>query len=156
MRRIALVVLAEANAVLDFGLFSADRSDGFIELLFFVEVGTVLIQILPLAVWFTCMEGSLGWRFGVPLLVTALIGYAAAIGGVFDPMAMVVLPLTFQFPLFGIVAVLWPVCRTRGVFFVSLGACSISGSYAVLVPAGLRILQSWSPAFHGSGICLNW
>ena len=29
-------------------------------------------------------------------------------------MAMAVFPLVFQFPLFGMVAVLWPICRTRG------------------------------------------
>src|SRR5262245_10299680 len=94
-----------------------DQSEGFRQLLFFVAFGVAASQILLLAVWLACAEGSPWWRFGVPLALTAMIGYVAAVG-VFDlrrePWAMVVFPVVFQFPLFGLAALLWPFCRLRG------------------------------------------
>jgi hypothetical protein len=112
-----LASLAEANLVVDFGLWSADGADGFLGLLFLVAAGTALSQILLMAVWFSCMNGSWLWRFGVPTVLTALIGYTAAIGVravSAEPSAMLVFPLVFQFPLFGLAALLWPICRIRG------------------------------------------
>jgi hypothetical protein len=109
-----VIGIVPANLALDVGLFYTNLSQGFMGTMFLVPFGTVLSQILLLAVWFTCMEGSLGWRFGVPAVVTALIGYAAAIGVGFDGMARAGFPLIFQFPFFALATVLWPICRTRG------------------------------------------
>ena len=116
-RVLMLALLAVVNLVVDFGLWSTDGVDGFLGSLFLVAVGTAIGQILLLALWFSCMNGSWLWRFGVPTVLTALIGYTAAIGiGSLsaEPRAMLVFPLAFQLPLFGLAALLWPICRTRG------------------------------------------
>jgi len=46
-----------------------------------------------------------------------MIGYTAAIGLPtvrIEPWALVIFPLVFQFPLFALAALLWPLCRVRG------------------------------------------
>jgi hypothetical protein len=111
---LTLSALVAANLALDFGLFYCERLDGFLGLLFLIAVGIALSQIMLLAVWLTCMEGAWPWRFGTPITLTALIGYTAALGLGIEALAMLVFPLAFQFPLFGLVALLWPLCRMRG------------------------------------------
>jgi hypothetical protein len=106
-RVLMLASLAAINLVVDFGLWSTDGADGFLGLLFLVAVGTALSQILLLALWFSCMNGGWLWRFVVPMVLTALIGYTAAIGlraVSTEPWAKLVFPLVFQFPLFGLTA----------------------------------------------------
>jgi hypothetical protein len=114
---LTLSVLVTANLVVDVGLFRVEQSEGFLQLLFFVAFGVALSQILLLAVWLACAEGSCWRRFGIPVVLTAMIGYVAAVG-LFDlrmePWAMVVFPVVFQFPLFGLASLLWPICRMRG------------------------------------------
>src|SRR5262245_12815550 len=112
-----LALLAGVNLVVDFGLWTAYGVDGVLGLLALVAIGTTISQILFLALWFTCMNGSWVWRFVVPPSLTALIGCAAAVGirtMSTAPIGMLVFPLVFQLPLFGLVALLWPFCRTRG------------------------------------------
>jgi hypothetical protein len=114
---LTLLALVVANLVVDVGLFGMYRSEGFVELLAFVAVGMAMSQILLLAVWLTCAQGSPWWRFGVPLALTAMIGFVAAVGLIdlrMEPWAMVVFPVIFQFPLFVLAALLWPFCRMRG------------------------------------------
>jgi hypothetical protein len=112
-----LLALVAANLALDFGLWHSDGVDGFLGLFLFVPFGTALSQVMLLAVWFTCMEGPWWWQFGVPIMLTAWIGYTAAIGLPtmrVEPWALLVFPLIFQFPLFVLAALLWPLCRMRG------------------------------------------
>ena len=90
-RVLTLASLVAANLAVDFGLWSTDGADGFLGLFFLVAVGTALSQILLLALWFSCMNGTWLWRFGVPTVLTALIGYTAAVGlriERMEPMAM--------------------------------------------------------------------
>jgi hypothetical protein len=122
---LTLSALVAANLVVDACLFRMSRAEGFFELLFFVAIGVALSQILLLAVWLTCAQRAWWWRFGIPSVLTALIGYAAAVGLIDlrrEPRLMPAFALVFQFPLFVLAALLWPFCRVRGWRLVASAA----------------------------------